>query len=286
MKTRIPLLIVLFLFAATAAAQKTDRKADLASLVATERAFAQTAATKGIRDSFLSYLADDGIIFRPGPVVGKKWMTENTPAAGLLSWGPAFADISRSGDLGYTTGPWEYRGNKTDAQPSASGHFVTVWKKQADGVWKFVLDHGISHPQPASKPSNVQSPASSPWKASQKVNVEAECAALLNVDREFSQALASRGMIEAFLSFLAPDARLYRNGAFPSIGQGAIRAALAEQPTMLSSQPAKANIGSAGDLRYTYGTYEFKARDSGDKPAIRGNYLRIWKKQSDGRWKL
>lgn len=284
MKTRPFLLIVLFLLAATAAAQK-DMESHLASLVATERAFAQTAREQGLRDSFLAYIADDGIIFRPGPVTGKKWLTENPPSSGLLSWEPAFADISLSGDLGYTTGPWEFRKNNTDEQPAAYGHFVTLWKKQANGDWKFVLDLGISHPQPAPKPYDVHLPLPL-RKAGQKVNVEAERAALLKVDREFAQALASRGMIEAFLSCFTDDGRLYRNGAFPSIGQAAIRAALAEQPVMLSSQPARADVGNAGDLGYTYGAYEFKEKDAGDKPASRGNYLRIWKKQSDGRWKI
>ena len=52
-----------------------------------------------------------------------------------------------SGDMGFTTGPWEAKGDINDEKPSGYGHFVTVWKKQADGSWKFVVDLGISHPQ-------------------------------------------------------------------------------------------------------------------------------------------
>jgi hypothetical protein len=74
-----------------------------------------------------------------------------------LSWEPEFADIAAAGDLGYTTGPWEVRRTAQDS-PSAFGHYVTLWRKQADGVWKAELDNGIGH-QRAAKPAKVESPA-------------------------------------------------------------------------------------------------------------------------------
>jgi len=65
----------------------------------------------------------------------------------LLAWQPSFAGMAESGDMGFTTGPWEFKGDVKDEKPSGYGHFMTVWKKQADGSWKFVVDLGISHPQ-------------------------------------------------------------------------------------------------------------------------------------------
>ena len=114
------------------------------ALVEMEHAFAKAAATKGTRDAFLEFLADDGIIFQPGPVNGKKFWGERQPRNGLLSWEPIFADVSRAGDLGYTTGPWEFRPNGPDDQPVAFGQYFTIWKKQRDGSWKAVLDRGVS----------------------------------------------------------------------------------------------------------------------------------------------
>ena len=38
-------------------------------------------------------------------------------AAGTLSWGPAFAEISPAGDAGWTTGPYEFRPND-EGQPT------------------------------------------------------------------------------------------------------------------------------------------------------------------------
>src|ERR1700730_14440547 len=95
---------------ASALAQTGDRVDDLKSMVETERAFSRMAEEKGTREAFAEFIAEDGILFRPAAVFGKKWMQEHPlpPATtrSLLSWQPIFAAVSRAGDLGYTTGPW------------------------------------------------------------------------------------------------------------------------------------------------------------------------------------
>jgi ketosteroid isomerase-like protein len=120
-------------------------------MVNTEQSFSKMAEEQNARDAFLAFIADDGLLFRPGAVNGKKWMQEHpVPPSDknpLLAWQPAFAGMSASGDMGFTTGPWEFKADRSDEKPSGYGHFVTVWKKQADGTWKFVVDLGISHPQ-------------------------------------------------------------------------------------------------------------------------------------------
>ena len=121
-------------------------------MVETERAFSRTSEEKGTRESFAEFIAEDGILFRPTAVLGKKWMQEHplppSTTRPLLSWQPIFAAVSRAGDLGYTTGPWQFKQDIKDAKPAAFGNFMTVWKKQADGTWKFALDLGISNPEP------------------------------------------------------------------------------------------------------------------------------------------
>src|SRR5580765_7016673 len=130
------------------AQKESVRKQNRRALAQMERDFAKAAATKGTRDAFLEFLADDGVLFQPGPVNGKKFWTERQPRKGLLSWEPIFADVSRAGDLGYTTGPWEFRPNGADDQPVAFGQYFTIWKKQSDGSWKFVLDRGVGSEKP------------------------------------------------------------------------------------------------------------------------------------------
>ncbi len=289
MKKALSLSLILGMLAAGGFAQKVDVQSELRSLVETERAFSKTSEAKGIRDSFLAYLADDGILFRPKPVNGKQWMREHPARPGLLTWQPVFADVSRAGDLGYTTGPWEFREKGPGDKPAAYGHFVTIWKKQTDGTWKFVLDLGVSHPQPVGGAAAWQPspPAKSKnKKGAHKANLGSERASLLSMDREFSKASVAQGMVDAFLSYMADDVRLYRMEAFPFVGKEAARAALTERQGVLNWEPARAEVSQSGDLAYTYGTYDFKGSGANGNVVENGNYVRIWKKQGGGKWKL
>ncbi|HEX8650944.1 MAG TPA: DUF4440 domain-containing protein [Pyrinomonadaceae bacterium] len=291
MNKTLSLLLVLLLVATGSFAQKSsDAQDDLRSLVETERAFSRTAAVKGIRDSFLAYLADDGVLFRPKPVNGKQFLSGRPARPGLLSWEPILAYVSDAGDMGYDTGPWEFREKGPEDKPVAFGYFVTVWKKQADGTWKFVVDIGTSNPQP------VQ--AHAPWqplaavddkkkkKTAKKINVESEQSTLLNLDREFSRDSVAKGTTSAYLSYIADDVRLHREGAFPTTGREAARAALSARQGVMNWEPTKADVSRSGDLGYTYGLYNFKGNGADGKAGEKGNYLRIWRKQEHGKWKV
>ena len=143
-------IVVALLFLSVAAI--VQGQSALQEMVKTEQAFSKMAEEKNTRDAFLAFMADDGLLFRPGAVNGKKWMLEHpappTDKKPLLAWQPSFAGMSASGDMGFTTGPWEFKGDVKDEKPSGYGHFITVWKKQSDGEWKWVVDVGTSSPEP------------------------------------------------------------------------------------------------------------------------------------------
>lgn len=279
--------VVITALAVGVAAQTVGRQGDLASLIAAERAFARASATQGTREAFLAYLAEDAIIFRPHPVNGRKWMQEHPDQSGLLTWWPTFADISRSGDFGYTTGPYELRREKTDRKPFRTGSFVSVWKRRADGKWKVALDTGISYPQSGAPPKAF--PATHkvrlPAKSVAKVDVAAEREALIELDRAFAQEVARQGVAAAFAEYLADDTRLLRANEYPLLTRREIRAFLTGQKGVLSWRPADADVSSAGDLGYTYGLAEYLPA-SADAQTEYTNYLRIWKKQPNGQWRV
>lgn len=286
---RITLLSFLMIcsLAGLGVAQSKDQTNALQAMVETERAFSRTSAEKGTRESFAQFIAADGILFRPGPVLGKKWMEEHPLPASttrqLLSWQPIFAAVSRAGDLGYTTGPWQFKNDIKDAKPAAFGNFMTVWKKQADGSWKFALDLGISNPEPKAPAVIWQAPSGNPTRGFKRVNHETERAALLSVDREFSKASAEEGARPAFLLVAANDVRLFRNDKFPFVGRMAAADALSTLTAEWTWTPSFADVSISGDLGYSYGIYEL--RDKTGTVSERGNYARVWKKVS-GAWKL
>lgn len=295
MTKSLSLMLALAALAIVAFGQKQKEDAVWRSLVESERAFARTSVEKGMRDAFLAYLADDSIMFRPGPVDGKKIWRERQPPKGVLSWQPILADVARSGEMGYTTGPWEFREKSMADNPVAYGYFVSVWKKQADGSWKVALDIGTDNPAPTSPAPPARSPAdaSKPAKnGGAKTDAGGERAALLELDREFDKASTAQGFHDAFRAYAAEDVRLHRQNSFPAVGKAASLSALSAARGALNWQPLNAGVSRSGDLGYTYGSYELKGDASAGAAAATatnaasGHYLRIWKRQADGSWKV
>ena len=282
-------VLVLALLAATIASSvpaQNRRSVDpLTAMVATERAFSRMSEEKGIRESFTEFIADDGILFRPRAVFGKKWMLENpmppSTTRPLLVWQPTFAGISRAGDLGYTTGPWQFKNDIKDAKFSAFGNFMTVWKKQADGKWKFVVDLGVSNPEPK-KPSLLTygEPASGRFTR----DAAKGRSDLVNTERDFSQASAKRGAVEAFLAYASSDVRVFRNQKVPFIGRKAAVAGWTPLTIEWTWTTQSADVSQSGDVGYSYGLYEMRDK-AANSITETGNYMRVWKRVK-GAWKL
>ena len=287
------LLTASFLILVTSAvAQTPEAVPPLRSLVETEQAFSQAAADKSTREAFLLFIADDGILFRPKAVNGKQWLIEHpTPASEkrpLLAWQPVFADVALAGDLGYTTGPWEYKEDIKDEKPVTYGDFVTVWKRQRDGSWKFAVDLGINHPE-SSGPLNLwkvsDEASSAATRPIKKINQEREQRALVKRDLEFSDSALTLGFVKAFLKYAGSDVRLFREKSAPFVGKQSAATALAARKEKLTWQTTGEDVSLSGDLGYTRGLYEARSDDSEKKLIERGNYLRIWKKQN-GVWRV
>ena len=115
-------------------------------LLQTDLDFSAMSVNEGMFKAFLFYIADDGVILRNNsfPSEGKKalkeYFSEKSDTGFVLSWDPLFENISAEGDLGYTYGT-HTNTNKSTGEKTR-GTYVTIWQKQPDGSWKFVLDTG------------------------------------------------------------------------------------------------------------------------------------------------
>ena len=282
LKIRAMLLCILATAYIVSAQKQSERMQNRRALVQMEHDFAKAAATKGTRDAFLEFLADDGIVFQPGPVNGKKFWSERPFRKGLLSWEPIFADVSRGGDLGYTTGPWEFRPNGPDDQPVAFGQYFTIWKKQSDGLWKAVLDRGVTSEKSFATrvlqfPLRDESSISDPT-----FDVSRGRSALLKLEDDFSSLSARRGATAAFDSYLARDVRMLRPNVAPAVVKENALVFVSATAGTLTWKPTMADVAASGDLGYTYGLYESK---KGDVTVEHGSYVRVWKKES-GKWRV
>ena len=266
--------------------------AALAPVVEAEHAFAQKSIDEGMKPAFLAYAAPEGVIVnRRGPVNAiETWSQRNPAPTGLLTWWPTYADVSHAGDMGWTTGPYEFREKPTDEKPADTGHFFTVWRKQPDGAWKWVLDLGVLHPAPATTETVLTYPAAlrnnarpaGPWP----VNVETARQSLAEAERALSDASASQGFRAALLVRADDSLRLYRQGTYPVVGRESVAKAVKVLGEFITWKPLKADVSASGDLGYAYGTYELRAKQSDGKPAEQGHYARVWKRGRGGAWRV
>ena len=124
-------------------------------LIKTDKEFSEKSIKDGISEAFISYADKDVILMRDKqfPIFGikelKEYYSNIKKGNAKLEWSPVKAEISKSGELGYTFGNWIY--STKNSKDTVYGNYVTIWKKQKDGSWKFVLDGGNTTPSPASK---------------------------------------------------------------------------------------------------------------------------------------
>jgi len=139
----------LFLLAACNQKQTDLSKQSVAEIIQTDKAMSDEAAKNGFHKTLLAY-ADDSVV-KPQegmlPVIGRsaleKFWNDKTDFK-ELTWEPFKAEAAKSGDIGYTLGNWKLVTKDT----TLYGNYYTIWKKQPDGNWKFVVDGGNSTPAP------------------------------------------------------------------------------------------------------------------------------------------
>jgi ketosteroid isomerase-like protein len=271
--------------AGLAGAQSSSRS--LQTLIEAERAFSRLSEEKGTREAFLTYLADDSVVFLPRPVPGRK-AYEEAPADSptLLTWNPAYAEVSPAGDLGYTTGPYQVGNRNNSAAVPRFGHYVSLWQKQPNGLWRVVLDIGIRHPQPGFKPLEVmiKKDLRRPRRLA-RVDRLRELNLLLKVEAEFAAKAAAEGILSAYLAYADEDIRVYREGALPSAGTDFLRQEFSGRPISQTWEPVDGDVSRYGALGFIFGTAESGSSSPSSPPAV-SNYLRIWRKNPEGLWKI
>lgn len=140
-------LIVLFFVLLISCSEGTTEKWK-SEIIQTEKDFAYMASHEGISDAFAAYAAEDVVLLRNDSLIkGKEGLMnfyesrETGNDSISLTWEPDFADVSISGDLGYTYGRYRYSITDTSgSERTHTGIFHTVWKRQKNGEWKFVWD--------------------------------------------------------------------------------------------------------------------------------------------------
>jgi ketosteroid isomerase-like protein len=135
------------------AAAKLDLEMERQTLLETDNRFSRASEERGTAQAFYEFLAPDAVSLPMNalPIQGRDAIRVQLAASpqSVLVWKPVAAEVSSTADLGYTWGNFEQRSQAPNARPqTVFGKYITVWRKQADGSWKAVLDAGNLSPSP------------------------------------------------------------------------------------------------------------------------------------------
>jgi ketosteroid isomerase-like protein len=134
------LCITFFLFSCS----EKKPLADPQVLMDADSAFSDYSVKNGFQKAFIEFAHDSVVLLKPNhmPIVGKQSLIDSyvgkSDSSIVLTWKPAKGLIALSGELGYTYGFWTFIAQND----TSHGTYLTIWKKNALGQWKFIADTG------------------------------------------------------------------------------------------------------------------------------------------------
>lgn len=244
-------------------------------VVAAERAFAADGYAMGIKRSFLKHAAPTAIVIQPGPVNARELYAgapDEKPDDPKLEWWPLWAGISKSGDLGFTTGPFLYGGQR-------GGYYFTVWKKQMNGEWKWLFDGGTGSnadgaPGPGGAVPHLQVFDVEPMDSGLAL------AAVFEAEETLAKA-ARTDLLKAYLEVYACDGRVQGSPAEPATDCESATTELKTRAATATMNTMGGEASATGDLAWTYGAIDW-VKDA--KPG-KGHYVRVWQRRPEG-WRI
>jgi ketosteroid isomerase-like protein len=278
------LLTLMFLIASLPVyAQNPDSTSALSSMLNAELGFAQNSVKHGLNAAFVENFAEESILFTSKWITnGKQYYKERKETPVVLKWEPEYMDISLSRDFGISTGPWEMQDYRPNTEPLSTGYFLTVWKRQPDGVWKVILDAGSQSPPPVTSQHRISFPSGADKPVANILNISPSTVSAELMDRE-KQILGiwkSDPVPSTYKSFLADDVRIQIGGELPKVKRDTINLWLSRLNKNLTWTTKGCSAANSADLGFTYGNFEIRSVSG----ISEGHYVRIWKKQSDGKW--
>jgi len=141
------LMVLLMYFVRCFNSKPVDAANEIEGILKADREFSDYSDKNGMKKAFELFGDETMVMLRENsmPVVGKTAFNDLyrdfDDAQMTLVWEPLFADVSQSGDLGYSYGVYTMT-SKSDSLTNEKGTYLTVWKKNSDGDWKFVVDTG------------------------------------------------------------------------------------------------------------------------------------------------
>lgn len=273
MTTKLLYTVIASLVTFGAYAQKSDGTTK--SLVKAEKEFAESLAKNGSKTAYTTFAANDGLVFRPNPVNAKTFYGSQPESTDVV-WSPAYAKVSRSGDFGYTTGPFAIGAKEY-------GQYFSIWKA-VNGKWELAIDLGVSHNKPLKQVTTEFIEPKDSYKPKFLNDKQRQTGAeIIGTTEETLNTLLKTHGVSAFAGFVNHDVRVLFPGYEPIIGKDKAVAFFNSMFAKVSLKRTKVVKADGGDLAYSYGvaTIDYKAdlRES-------FNYVFVYERQADAMWNL
>ena len=247
-------------------------------LADTEIAFAKKAADTNTRQAFLDFAADDGVVFNPTVLNAKAFWEKRAVSPSLLVWYPEWADVSRDGQAGWDTGPWEFHPKGKGDTAAAFGQFATFWVKQKDGRFKFAVDMGIGFEKSGFTGGTVEFPSDvDGGKSSVADRSHFDLTEKLFTSPSLSKAYA--GVLAEDCIMLIDDKPVIR-GKKDALAEFAKQDAAFEAKDTVAVDVKDRRV--YGNLSYLYG--EFTVTKA-DRSIHRHNFFQVWKYRNS-KWQM
>jgi ketosteroid isomerase-like protein len=242
-------------------------------LIQAEKNFAAYSTAHSTKEAFLQFMDSNSLVFDNGKAVkGVEFWNKKVKNSGVLNWRPQYAEISASGDFGYTTGPWTYQPTKNDTIV-ARGQYTTVWHIDNNGEWKFLVDLGIGNMQvnPAEDVIRIN-------KSRQSENPEAnpDLFPMVAAEKDFLKLFA-KDKSKAYKKYLSKESMLNRNGYLPAVSVAGRRKFIRSASSFDKYEMEGWGISPVPDMGYIYGSTMFNGKSE--------SYQRIWRREESG-WKI
>jgi ketosteroid isomerase-like protein len=278
------LLIALF-FAAPALAR--DARADVASLLAADRAFSAAAArAESAADGFAPMLDAEVVMPVPGTglVAGREAVVAAFRAGpafreGRISWAPVRGGVSADGSQGFTFGFLALSGGDPARRDRK---YLAYWVRRPAG-WRVV-----AYRQLVREPGEVSTamlapslPAFSARPSRDAARIEAHRASLHAAERAFSARAQTVGLRAAFREYGNEAAMNMYSGAGFAIGLAAITANFPEGVTTspVTWATERSFVAPSGDLGVSIGTIRTNAPGADGRPDS-FPFFTVWRRDS------
>ena len=241
------------------------------ALAKAEKDFEKTCLQKGIREGFLSWLDSNAIEFsEKGPVSSKGLWGSLPNFDGVFTWSPSYAEMSLSGDWGYTTGNYMHRPKLLSDPVNEYGQYTTIWHRLPDGRWKYLFDIGNKHSMQPLEKQALKIDAKKNGSANSGVEkkiLEQENTFIRSFEENIGRSYREMGSSHYLLNI---------TGRTPVLSTDSAVEILKGNPS-LHYQPGGTKISPASDMAVVYGTF---IQDGKIK-----SYLRVWRHEKEG-WKI